>query len=65
VGLTRSNYISINSNLASEDVPVFADQVPADRATKIVAAIHMPERQLQAAMEQHQPSAALAPKPAG
>src|SRR5690349_16237030 len=45
VGLTRSNYFSINSNLASEEVPEFADQVPAGRVAKIVAAIHMPERQ--------------------
>lgn len=45
VGLTRNNYISINSNLASVDVPLFADQVPPDRVAKIVAAVHMPERQ--------------------
>lgn len=45
VGLSRSNYISINSNLASDNVSEFADRVPADRVAKIVAAIHMPERQ--------------------
>lgn len=44
-GLTRRNYISINSNLASDDVPEFADRVPADKVAKIIAAIHMPERE--------------------
>jgi MoaA/NifB/PqqE/SkfB family radical SAM enzyme len=45
VGLTRNHYISINTNLASPDVPDFADQIAPDRVAKIVAAIHMPERQ--------------------
>ena len=45
-GLTRRHFISINTNLASQDVEEFARQVPADRVAKIVAAIHMPEREL-------------------
>ncbi|GIH03247.1 hypothetical protein Rhe02_13140 [Rhizocola hellebori] len=44
VGLTRTNYISINSNLSSDDVVDFAARIPPDRVAKIVAAIHMPER---------------------
>lgn len=45
VGLTRRHFISINTNLASTDVQDFAVHVPPDRVAKIVAAIHMPERE--------------------
>jgi MoaA/NifB/PqqE/SkfB family radical SAM enzyme len=45
-GLSRGHHISINTNLASTDVEAFAARVPADRVAKIVAAIHMPEREL-------------------
>jgi MoaA/NifB/PqqE/SkfB family radical SAM enzyme len=45
-GLTKHHFISINSNLASEDVPEFAKRVQPDRVAKIVAAIHQPERAL-------------------
>jgi MoaA/NifB/PqqE/SkfB family radical SAM enzyme len=45
VGLTRRHFISINTNLASDDVQDFASHVPPDRVAKIVAAIHMPERE--------------------
>ena len=44
--LTMSHFISINTNLASDDVQSFADSVRADRVAKIVAAIHQPEREL-------------------
>jgi MoaA/NifB/PqqE/SkfB family radical SAM enzyme len=44
-GLTRRHHISINTNLSSEDVPAFAATVAPDRVAKIVAAIHMPERE--------------------
>ncbi|WP_155387703.1 radical SAM protein [Catellatospora paridis] len=44
-GLTTRNFISINTNLASDDVEDFAARVPADRVAKIVAAVHMPERE--------------------
>jgi len=45
-GLSKGHFISINTNLASDDVADFASRVPADRVAKIVAAIHMPEREL-------------------
>ncbi|WBB46821.1 radical SAM protein [Verrucosispora sp. WMMA2044] len=45
-GLTTGHFVSINTNLASEDVQRFADSVPAERVAKIVAAIHQPEREL-------------------
>lgn len=44
-GLTRRHFISINTNLASDDVDNFARRVMPDRVAKIVAAIHMPERE--------------------
>ncbi|MGI5187716.1 radical SAM protein [Promicromonospora sp. CA-289599] len=46
VGLTRKHYISINTNLTSDDVEEFSRRVPPDRVAKIVAAVHMPEREL-------------------
>lgn len=45
-GLSDGHYISINTNLASTDVEEFSSRIPADRVAKIVAAIHMPEREL-------------------
>lgn len=45
-GLAGNHFISINTNLASEDVAEFAERVPAGRVAKIVAAIHQPEREL-------------------
>ncbi len=45
-GLTARHFISINTNLASADVPEFARRVRPDRVAKIVAAIHQPEREL-------------------
>lgn len=45
-GLAGNHFISINTNLASDDVAAFAERVPADRVAKIVAAIHQPEREL-------------------
>jgi len=45
-GLTKRHFISINTNLASDDVEEFAFRVRADRVAKIVAAIHQPEREL-------------------
>jgi MoaA/NifB/PqqE/SkfB family radical SAM enzyme len=45
-GLTRRHHISINTNLASSDVPEFAERVVPARVAKIVAAIHQPEREL-------------------
>jgi MoaA/NifB/PqqE/SkfB family radical SAM enzyme len=45
-GLTRRHFISINTNLASPDVPDFAKRVAPGRVAKIVAAIHQPEREL-------------------
>jgi MoaA/NifB/PqqE/SkfB family radical SAM enzyme len=45
-GLSKRNFISINTNLASTDVEDFATRVPPARVAKIVAAIHMPEREL-------------------
>jgi MoaA/NifB/PqqE/SkfB family radical SAM enzyme len=45
-GLTVNHFISINTNLASADVPAFAASVPTDRVAKIVAAVHQPEREL-------------------
>jgi MoaA/NifB/PqqE/SkfB family radical SAM enzyme len=45
-GLTRRHHISINTNLASSDVPEFAERVVPERVAKIVAAIHQPEREL-------------------
>lgn len=44
-GLTRRHFISINTNLASDDVDDFARRVPPGQVAKIVAAIHMPERE--------------------
>jgi MoaA/NifB/PqqE/SkfB family radical SAM enzyme len=45
-GLTRRNWISINTNLASPDlVADFAASVDPARVVKIVAALHMPERE--------------------
>ncbi|MDQ7903496.1 radical SAM protein [Phytohabitans sp. ZYX-F-186] len=44
-GLARGHFISINTNLASNDVEEFARRVPASRVAKVVAAIHMPERE--------------------
>ncbi|MET7804331.1 radical SAM protein [Micromonospora chersina] len=44
-GLTRSNWISINTNLASPElVTRFANEVDPTRVAKIVAALHVPER---------------------
>jgi MoaA/NifB/PqqE/SkfB family radical SAM enzyme len=45
-GLTQRHFISINTNLASADVPEFAKRVVPERVAKIVAAIHQPEREL-------------------
>jgi MoaA/NifB/PqqE/SkfB family radical SAM enzyme len=44
-GLAQGHFISINTNLAANDVEEFARRVPASRVAKIVAAIHMPERE--------------------
>lgn len=45
-GLTRRNWISINTNLASPDlVAEFAAKVDPTRVAKIVAALHVPERE--------------------
>jgi MoaA/NifB/PqqE/SkfB family radical SAM enzyme len=46
-GLTRAHHISINTNLASDDVPAFAKRVPPGRVAKVVAAVHQPERERQ------------------
>ena len=44
-GLTRRNWISINTNLASPElVADFAAKVDPSRVAKIVAALHVPER---------------------
>jgi MoaA/NifB/PqqE/SkfB family radical SAM enzyme len=44
-GLTRRNWISINTNLASPElVAEFAAKVDPARVAKIVAALHVPER---------------------
>lgn len=45
VGLAQRHFISINTNLASSEVEAFAGRVPPDRIAKIVAAIHLPERE--------------------
>jgi MoaA/NifB/PqqE/SkfB family radical SAM enzyme len=45
VGLTAHHWISINTNLASDEVPEFARRVAPERVAKIVAAIHVPERE--------------------
>src|SRR5437773_10713922 len=45
-GLTQRHHISINTNLASQDVPEFAKRVAPEPVAKIVAAIHQPEREL-------------------
>lgn len=45
-GLTRRNWISINTNLASPElVADFAARVDPSRVAKIVAALHVPERE--------------------
>ncbi|WP_433731727.1 radical SAM protein [Actinoplanes sp. CA-051413] len=45
-GLTRRNWISINTNLASPDlVAEFAANADPTRVAKIVAALHVPERE--------------------
>ncbi|WP_409074190.1 radical SAM protein [Micromonospora chalcea] len=45
-GLTRRNWISINTNLASPElVADFAAKVDPTRVAKIVAALHVPERE--------------------
>ncbi|MEU9890075.1 radical SAM protein [Sphaerisporangium sp. NPDC051011] len=44
-GLTRQHYISINTNLATPDVAEFVRQVDPDRTVKIVAALHVGERE--------------------
>lgn len=43
-GLTRRQYISINTNLASDDIGEFVRRVNPERVAKIVAAVHVPER---------------------
>ncbi|MFC5186755.1 radical SAM protein [Actinomadura harenae] len=43
-GLTERHFISINTNLASEQVAEFARRVDPARVVKIVAAVHAPER---------------------
>jgi MoaA/NifB/PqqE/SkfB family radical SAM enzyme len=43
-GLAQRHYLSINTNLESRLVDTFARKVPASRVPKIVAALHMPER---------------------
>lgn len=45
-GLAHNHFISINTNLASDDVRSFATRVRPDRVAKIVAAIHIAEREL-------------------
>jgi MoaA/NifB/PqqE/SkfB family radical SAM enzyme len=45
-GLTHRHYISINTNLTSQDIPEFTRRVVPDQVAKIVAAIHQPEREL-------------------
>jgi MoaA/NifB/PqqE/SkfB family radical SAM enzyme len=44
-GLTRRHYISINTNLASPEVAEFARRVDPTKVAKIIAAVHIPERQ--------------------
>jgi MoaA/NifB/PqqE/SkfB family radical SAM enzyme len=44
-GLTRRHHISINTNLASPDIRAFAERVDPDRVVKIIAAVHVPERE--------------------
>lgn len=44
-GLTRRHYISINTNLASDHIGEFARRVNPTRVAKIVAALHIPERE--------------------
>lgn len=44
-GLTRRHYISINTNLASPDVADFAARVDPRRCAKIIAAVHIAERE--------------------
>ncbi|GAB2814291.1 hypothetical protein GCM10022221_10160 [Actinocorallia aurea] len=44
-GLTRRHHISINTNLASADVAEFARRVDPGKTVKIVAALHIAERE--------------------
>lgn len=44
-GLTRRHYISINTNLSSAAVAEFAEHVDPARVVKIIAAVHVPERE--------------------
>ncbi|GAA0426181.1 hypothetical protein Acor_54810 [Acrocarpospora corrugata] len=44
-GLTERHHISINTNLASDDVAAFVRSVDPGRTVKIVAALHVPERE--------------------
>lgn len=44
-GLTGRHYISINTNLAAPEVADFARRVDPARVVKIIAAVHVPERE--------------------
>jgi len=44
-GLTKSHYISINTNLSHQDVAMFANTIDPSRVVKIAAAMHIQERE--------------------